>query len=52
MGPSGQNQLYHTPFLFKILDLTENKKIVNDPFKVKVLFWKSQTSKNIERSAA
>ena len=36
IGPSGQNQLYHTPLLFKILDLTENKKIVNDPFKIKV----------------
>ena len=35
IGPSGQNQLYHTPLLFKILDLTENKKIVNDPFKRK-----------------
>ena len=34
-GPSGQNQLYHTPFLFKILDLTENKKIVTNPFKHK-----------------
>ena len=32
IGPSGQNQLYHNPLLFKILDLTENKKIVNDPF--------------------
>ena len=32
IGPYGQNQLYHTPLLFKILDLTENKKIVNDPF--------------------
>ena len=32
IGPSGQNQLYHTPLLFKILDLTENKKIVNNPF--------------------
>ena len=26
IGPSGQNQLYHTPLLFKILDLTKNKK--------------------------
>ena len=34
IGLSGQNQLYHTPLLFKILDLTKNKKIVNDPFKV------------------
>ena len=32
IGPSGQNQLYHTPLLFKILDLTKNKKIVNNPF--------------------
>ena len=32
-GPSGQNQLYHTLLLFKILDLTENKKNVNNPFK-------------------
>ena len=32
IGPSGQNQLYHTPLLFKILDLAENKKIVNNPF--------------------
>ena len=32
LGPSGQNQLYHTPLLFKIWDLTKNKKIVNDPF--------------------
>ena len=32
-GPSGQNHQYHTPLLFKILDLTENKKIVNNPFK-------------------
>ena len=34
LGPSGQNHQYHTPLLFKILDLTENKKIVNNPFKV------------------
>ena len=33
LGPSGQNHLYHTPLLFKIWDLTKNKKIVNDPFK-------------------
>ena len=33
LGPSGQNQLYHTPLLFKIWDLTKNRKIVNDPFK-------------------
>ena len=32
LGPSGQNQLYHTPLLFKIWDLTKNKKFVNDPF--------------------
>ena len=31
IGASGQNQ--HTPLLFKILYLTENKKIVNNPFK-------------------
>ena len=29
IGPSGQNQLYHTPLLLKIWDLTKNKKIVN-----------------------
>ena len=33
IGPSGQNQLYHTPLLLKIWDLTKNKKIVNNPFK-------------------
>ena len=33
LGPSSQNQLYHTPFIFKIWDLTKNRKIVNDPFK-------------------
>ena len=37
IGPSGQNQLYHIPLLFKILDLTENKKIVNNPFKHTIL---------------
>ena len=31
--PSDQNQLYHTSLLSKIWVLTENKKIVNDPFK-------------------
>ena len=31
IGPSGQNQLYHTPLLLKIKDLTKNKKIVNNP---------------------
>ena len=31
--PSDKNQLYHTPLLFKIWVLTENKKIVNNPFK-------------------
>ena len=33
IGPYGQNQPYHTPLLFEILDLTENKNIVNSPFK-------------------
>ena len=33
IGPSGQNQLYHTPLLLKIWDLTKNEKIVNNPFK-------------------
>ena len=33
IDPSVQNQLYHTPLLFKIWDLTKNRKIVNDPFK-------------------
>ena len=33
IGPSDQNQLYHTPLLFKIRVLTKNKKIVNDPLK-------------------
>ena len=33
IGPYGQNQPYHTPLLFEILDRTENKNIVNSPFK-------------------
>ena len=32
--PSDQNQLYHTPLLSKIWVLTENKEIVNNPFKI------------------
>ena len=42
LGPSGQNHQYHTPLLFKIWDLTKNKKIVNDPFNGRIpflVFW-------------
>ena len=31
IGPSGQNQLYHTPSLLKIWDLTKNKKLWTIP---------------------
>ena len=40
-GPSGQNQLFHTLLLFKILDLTKNKKIVNNPFKFMMIVIRS-----------
>ena len=47
MGPSGQNQLFYTPLLFKILDLTENKKIVNNPFKLISVFHCNETDDSL-----
>ena len=33
IDPSEQNQLYHTPLLSKISDLSDRQKMVNNPFK-------------------
>ena len=33
LGPSDQNELYHTPLLSKIWDLGDKNFLVEDPFK-------------------
>ena len=48
LGPSDQNQLYHTSLLSKIWVLTKNKKIVNDPFKFVINIGMNVTGKRRE----
>ena len=43
--PSVQNQLYHTPLLFKRWDLTENKKLWTIPWKANKLWRRSYVTK-------
>ena len=40
LGPSDQNELYHTPLLSKIWDLGDKKFLVEDPFKMRRVLLK------------
>ena len=50
LGPSDQNELYHTPLLSKIWDLNDRQKIVNNPFKTILLciWWPAGAGKSFK----